>query len=380
MQEKERGRLCRFFLGLMIAGAVIFSVSSFSSAFEDTYTVQEGDTLWSICETYYGDANLWPKLWEMNPFITNPHFLRPGDRIRLLERAPVEKPKSCSASEPVQPEPFTEMAGINVSSLTTISTIGRLSREKVQPWGTIFSSYSSKLMMERGDRVVVHLQKDKQAVRGDRFTVYEPSDLLRHPLTGEKLGYILDYHGTLEILKHLKKNYYEAKVINAIRTINVKDPVIPYEPISPCIQPLPAEEKLIANIVAVKDQNLAIGQNTIVYLNKGFNQGIRRGNLFEVLNIKKVSDSDFEGKDFFGTIGEMLKSDSLADIYSRLTKKTTLFEDPLGTLLILESRPDTSTGIILTSRKNLLNGSFVRALSWTETPPIFSKLGRCALK
>ena len=51
-----------------------------------THTVEKGDTLWSICEKYYGDPDLWPKLWQMNPFVTNPHFLKPGDVIVLLEK------------------------------------------------------------------------------------------------------------------------------------------------------------------------------------------------------------------------------------------------------------------------------------------------------
>ncbi len=55
------------------------------------HVVQPGDTLWDICEHYYGDSELWPKLWEMNPFVTNPHLLKPGDKVRLLEGYPLER-------------------------------------------------------------------------------------------------------------------------------------------------------------------------------------------------------------------------------------------------------------------------------------------------
>ena len=58
------------------------------TAREYTHTVKKGDTLWDICEEYYGDATLWPKLWEMNPFVTNPHLLKPGDLIMLFEQEP----------------------------------------------------------------------------------------------------------------------------------------------------------------------------------------------------------------------------------------------------------------------------------------------------
>ncbi len=33
---------------------------------EQTYTVQEGDTLSSIAEQFYGDANEWQKIYDAN--------------------------------------------------------------------------------------------------------------------------------------------------------------------------------------------------------------------------------------------------------------------------------------------------------------------------
>lgn len=42
------------------------------------YTVQKGDTLWSISKVLFGDANFWPKLWSLNKQgILNPHFITP---------------------------------------------------------------------------------------------------------------------------------------------------------------------------------------------------------------------------------------------------------------------------------------------------------------
>lgn len=43
------------------------------------YTVQKGDTLWSISKILFGDPNFWPKLWSLNKQgILNPHFIQPN--------------------------------------------------------------------------------------------------------------------------------------------------------------------------------------------------------------------------------------------------------------------------------------------------------------
>jgi hypothetical protein len=46
------------------------------------YTVQKGDTLWSISKILFGDSNFWPKLWSLNKQgILNPHFIKPNTFI-----------------------------------------------------------------------------------------------------------------------------------------------------------------------------------------------------------------------------------------------------------------------------------------------------------
>ena len=49
----------------------------------DEYEVEEGDTLWLISQEFFQDPWLWPNLWALNPHITNPHWIYPGDLIRL---------------------------------------------------------------------------------------------------------------------------------------------------------------------------------------------------------------------------------------------------------------------------------------------------------
>ena len=49
-----------------------------------TYIVEKGDTLWDISIIFLEQPWLWPKLWRLNPEISNPHLIYPGDILKLV--------------------------------------------------------------------------------------------------------------------------------------------------------------------------------------------------------------------------------------------------------------------------------------------------------
>lgn len=64
------------------------SVEAWSKATDDRksdeYTVQKGDTLWTISKTLFGNSEYWPKIWALNrQGISNPHFISPGLKIHF---------------------------------------------------------------------------------------------------------------------------------------------------------------------------------------------------------------------------------------------------------------------------------------------------------
>ncbi len=50
----------------------------------ETYAIQQGDTLWDISVTLFGNGYYWPKIWQLNSAITNPHIIKPGYELRFV--------------------------------------------------------------------------------------------------------------------------------------------------------------------------------------------------------------------------------------------------------------------------------------------------------
>jgi Ca2+-binding RTX toxin-like protein len=62
----------------------------------EEYTVKKGDTLWDIAEEKLGNPLLWPDIWHLNPEITNPDVIYPGQVIKvpIEKRGPDYRPES----------------------------------------------------------------------------------------------------------------------------------------------------------------------------------------------------------------------------------------------------------------------------------------------
>src|SRR5512135_1913860 len=108
----------RRFAGFLLAMILLFSFCFVLSGLtqeakekEGVYTIQRGDTLWDISSKFLKDPFLWPKLWEKNPYITNPHWIYPGNTLQLtdVETAGKEEARKAAAEKP--PEPLQELGG-----------------------------------------------------------------------------------------------------------------------------------------------------------------------------------------------------------------------------------------------------------------------------
>lgn len=84
------------------------------------YSVQEGDTLWDLSETLFGDANFWPKIWSLNSEkIENPHEIFPGQSVLFTPGTTGEAPSLAvnASGEAVEGTEATETSEAKVDEI-----------------------------------------------------------------------------------------------------------------------------------------------------------------------------------------------------------------------------------------------------------------------
>ena len=383
MTNQNSGKCAIVVLCLVISFVFLFA-GPYAGAQPKTHTVQKGDTLWDICQKYYGDPNLWPKLWEMNPFVTNPHLLKPGDIITLFEGAPEKAEKAAEVAEKTAP-PVPTMKGIDVSGLTKPEAMGYLSLVNVESWGFIEASTASRMGLYEGETAFVRFEKNGDTVRkGQEFAIVTASPMVRHPLTDRPLGYIVATRGKLVIKERIKENHYRAEVTRIYSEVGVGSLIMPAAPSSPCIHPMATDPKLYGNVVALKEDHQVIGQFAVVYLDSGFKDGVKRGSVFDLIKIITSPSPTLpqdSWKEVFADMTQKLsKEEYLADFWEKLQEGEKLYEYSVGKIIVVEARPDTSTAVVLTSSRDLSNGAFVKGVSWLEAPDYLALLPSCPLE
>jgi hypothetical protein len=362
-----------------------------------TYTIQKGDTLWDLSQKFLNNPWYWPKIWSLNPAIENPHWIYPGNSLKILAGpggapAQVEAQAPAVAAGEVDPnatdpnaadpnasavdDPVAPVAGAdpNATGVTdsdrtaadqVVSSGGRLSftppvylivrtgnlisEQEIAEAGTIESSFEEKEMLAQYDSAYVKFKQDTKVRVGDKVSIFRPEGEIKDPRTGQRLA---RRTRTLAEAKVVAISP-EATTILIGRTFNEigrGDLVRPWQESSRRLAPRANTKEVIGTIVgAVTEDITTYDQTTEVFIDKGSNDGVVEGNTFSVVRRGDGIAMDTSGKEESQTAG------AAGDKAGTMQQP----DESVGLLVVVEVRDTISIAVVVRSIRELAAGERV---------------------
>jgi hypothetical protein len=319
-----------------------------SGASKVIYVVHTGDTLWDIAARYMNSPYYWPKVWERNPFVINPHWIYPGDQLNLypsseklsapaemstvkLEQAPAETMKSETIVETAPEQAKVIYKGV--------WSMGYLDVGETQAAGSIMSNPDDKALLGSGDLVYVNVGSSLGVKESDLFTIFRVVGDIKHPRPPyHVVGNRIINLGELKI-SQVKENVADARIINSYQEIQDGDRIAPFTPpLSQEILYTPNQISLDGYIIGNKNDTYSMGRDEIIYIDKGAQDGVLRGNIFEVY----------------------LPGETKLD--AATGQSVSLPDQVIGQLMVVDPRPSTSVTLCIQSVREFTPGDHIRML------------------
>jgi hypothetical protein len=269
------------------------------------HIVEKGDTLWDLSKRYLNNPFLWPQIWDKNRYITDAHWIYPGDPIIIPQIALV----SDRAGAGDMTADAGADAGLGTETNTGADAAARLfpitEEATLRCAGYIvdggedasFKIIGTELGMERvsfADREIIYLNKGSNAgVKvGDVFTAHHVAYKLKHPISTRSMGTKIDTTGWVRVLL-VTDNSATAVVEQACQDMHAGDYLKPIERVNvplvrkqaPPDRMTPPSGKANGYVVDQADNKAITGQGDLLTVDLGSSDGLAPGNRMTIYRV-----------------------------------------------------------------------------------------------
>jgi len=269
----------------------------------DIYEVIDGDTLWEICQQFFGDPQYWPTLWSINnDEVTNPHYIYPGQRLRFQPGTDVRPPSIIV--DPVGgddidfDENFTPLVHFIATERDcelyvpfergggeeTLRAPGVMTRQEIEPLGVVDQAGPAKQNLGQTDTLYMRFRNTGDVNCGDVYTTYHKIKEARHPqVRSARLGHI--YRVTGEVMvTDVGDKWVTGHLVQSHSEVVRGDMITDRLPVSGRIRTTEMASLVDGYVIdKVHDENILIQRNQVVFIDRGKSDGVQSGTMFYVL-------------------------------------------------------------------------------------------------
>ena len=254
-------------------------VSVHSGPTPDLHVVRSGDTLWDISFFYFNDPWQWPKVWSYNPQITNPHWIYPGDLVRLLPRGmfaeqptgpkePEAGPGEVKQPDNLPPPSRSTNVGLKQTAFVEKSDLDKSIK--------VDGAVDEKELLAVGDSVYLSYPSNNPPKVGQRYSIYKPDNPVK--AGGKDVGAYVKILGALEIVSVKQDKRARGVIVEANQEIERGAKVGPLIKQFQNVNPVPPKVDAQGAIVALLTKDQLVGQGELVFVDLGKASGVEPGN------------------------------------------------------------------------------------------------------
>lgn len=317
----------------------------------DFYLIQGGDTLWDISTRFLGDPYAWPQLWSVNEYITNPHWIYPGNRIYFSLGDALNAPSAGVTDPGPSTDGYTPPAPTKVSTASEsacdfparfdarrpgvrLSAPGVLSDDDaLEIRGKVYKSNVPGRSIGEDAIVFLEVNDADEVECGDLFALYRRQGK-KVRANGGNLGSVYRVLGTAQVLRvdddivtaRVRDTWFEVERGDLVGTPIDVDLQLDVAPPGGDV-----EAKVVARLMA--EQWLAnVGET--VFLDRGTDDGVDVGASLFVVERREGSGVD-----------AMAKEDPR------------LPEQVVGRVVVVRAEADRATGVVVDAARDVQVGA-----------------------
>jgi len=319
----------------------------------DVYVVQKGDTLWAISGKFLEKPWLWPKIWHANPDIANPHWIYPGDTIRLdyVNGEPRLTVSRGDAGNTMKMSPDCPAGKLcpSVRMEALEPPIPAIPLDVIDPFlsGTRIVEPG---VLESAPYVLMGVQKHVVVGAGDSvnargefdpkvpiYGIFRKGDVYTDDETGEVLGVQAIDVGSAKV-QTAEGDVAKLSILRSTREVTISDRLLPNEErrIDAIFYPKSPEQDINGKIIDVEGGVNQVGPMSVVLVDKGERDNIEVGHVLAIYQKGEAVRDPITGE------------------------RVELINERAGLLMIFNVFEKTSFGLVLQADRPLTVGELVR--------------------
>jgi hypothetical protein len=315
----------------------------------ERHTARRGDTLWDLSERYYNNPYVWPRVWSYNKHIQNPHWIYPGDHIRMRGGEGVRM------SGFLRPQPLVPPGTIFMRYLGYVLD----GAPRPPNWGQVIGSPDDQMLLSEGDQIYIKLERNRHVQVGQLLTLWEEREVKN--LADFPLVWI---RGVARVNRYNHRTHMvRAKIVESLTEVERGIRVGPADRLIDVVEPVTNRRTVRARIVGAPYPHAFYSTGQIVYIDRGRVHGLEVGNrLFAVSR----GDEWRLGLETAGNMADeraIIEDDRLAE-----TEKTPDTDEPdrypaetYAELRVVRVRKNHATCAITAATRELPRGALVIA-------------------